>query len=128
MFQAVQGALPRQGLAVVAMRRELAGQHRQGRVLAKLVVVVEVFIAQRQAEDALAQQRLQPVLDQARIAPVGEALGEPADQPKALVQLSQQQRPGVGGDRAAVEPAHHHFAFNRFKGEKPRVTVCRHQG
>ena len=81
-FQTVQRALARQGLAVGAKRRlQLAGQHRHGRVLAKVVVVDEVFVAQRQAEDALTQQGLQPMFDEPWIAPVGEARGEPIHQP-----------------------------------------------
>ena len=55
---------------------------------AQLVVIVEVFIAQRQAEDALPHQRLDLVLDIARVAPIDEAGGKAADQPEALVDLS----------------------------------------
>ena len=39
-------------------RRELAGQHRHHRVVAQLVVVVEVLVAERDADDALHHQRL----------------------------------------------------------------------
>ena len=127
-FQPTQGALAGQGLTVVAMRLQLAGQHGQGRVLAKFVVVVEVFISQRQTEDALAQQGLQPVFDKTRIAPIGEAGGEPPDQAQAVIELPEQQGPGVGGDRAAVERSRHLLALDRFKLEQLHATVCRHRG
>ena len=80
------------GQVLQTVQGALAGQGRHRRILAQFVVVVEILVSQRQAEDALAQKRLQPVLDQARIAPVGEASREPADQPKAMIHLPQQQR------------------------------------
>ncbi len=55
--QAVSEAL--QGLAAV----ELAEQHAENRIAAKFIVVVEVLIAERQAEDALRHQGL----DQGRL-------------------------------------------------------------
>ena len=54
VLQAIERALARQWLAVGPQHRvQLARQHRKRRVLARLIVIVEVFIAQRQAEDAL---------------------------------------------------------------------------
>jgi hypothetical protein len=91
-------------------------------------VIVEVLVAQRQAEDALPHQRLQPVLDIARVAPVGEARGKPTRQPEAPIHLSQQKRPGIRGDVPASEARNHAASFNRFKIEQLRRTLCRHRG
>ena len=65
-FQPVQRALAGQRRAVRAPRRELAGQHRQHRVVAQLVVVDQVLVAQRDAEHALHRPASRP---RARSAP-----------------------------------------------------------
>ena len=61
--------------------------------LRKLVVVIEVLVAQHQAKDPLSHQCLNPVLNVTSIATVGEATGEPTDQSKATIHLPQRQRP-----------------------------------
>ena len=67
-LQPVQRPLAGHRRAVRAPRRELAGQHRHHRVMAQLVMVVEVLVAERDAEHALADQRRHRVLDQLRPA------------------------------------------------------------
>ena len=129
VLQPIERALPGQRLAVGPQHRaQLAGQHRERRVLAQLVVIVEIFVAQRQAEDALPHQRRDPMLDVASVTPIDEAVGEAAHQPKAAIDLSQQQRTGVRGDVPAIEPGHHRTPRNRFKFEPLRRTLCRHRG
>ena len=86
---------------------QLARQHRKRRVLAQFIVIVEVFIPQGQAEDALSHQCLDLMLDIARIAPIDEAVSKAAHQPEAPVDLSQQQRASVRGDVPAIEAGHH---------------------
>jgi len=68
------------------------------------------------------------MLDIARVAPIGEASGEPANQRQAAVDLSQQQRTSVRCDVAAVETSHHSPPFDYFKFEQLRSTLCRHRG
>ena len=48
-------------------------------------MIVEVLVAQHQAKDPLPDQRLDPVLDLARIATIGEAFAEPTDQAQAAI-------------------------------------------
>ena len=72
-FQAVQRALAGQRFFQFA----LAGQHRQQRIVAQLLVIVEIFVAQRQPVDALRQHLGHGVLDQCRVAPIGEASRHP---------------------------------------------------
>jgi hypothetical protein len=89
VLQPVQRALPSQRLAIAAQHRlQLPRQHRKGRVLVKLVVIVEIFVAQRQTENPLTHQRLDAMLDKPRTAPVREALGKAPRQTQAMVHLT----------------------------------------
>jgi len=129
MLKTIERALARQCLAVRAQHRgKLPGQRRKSWILAQLVVIVEVLIAKCQAKNPLASQRLDLMLDIARIAPVAEALGEPTDQPQAAINLAQQQATRIRGDVAAVEAGHHRTPINRFKFEQLRGTLCLHRG
>src|SRR5215207_3616965 len=129
MLETVERALARQRLAVRPHRRlELARQHRKRRVFAQLVVIVEILVAQHQAENPLPHKRLNLVLDIAGIAPVDEARRKPTHQPEAAIHLSHKQRPGVRCDCAAIEPGNNRAALNRFKRKQPRCTLCLHRG
>ena len=83
---------------------ELAGQHMEQRVVTKLIVVVQVFIAEREGEHALADQGLDRVLEQSWVAPVGETAGHPTDQPEAAIQPPQQQPSGIRRHRTRPQP------------------------
>jgi len=72
-FQPVQRALARQRLIQIA----LAAEHRQQRIAAQLLVIVDIFIAQRQPVDALRQHLGKLVLDQQRRADIAEAVCQP---------------------------------------------------
>src|SRR4029077_21265292 len=75
VLQTIECALASNRRAVRPQHRfELAGQHRKHRVLAQLVMIVEVLVAECQSENALSDQRLDTVLDVARVAPIGETL------------------------------------------------------
>jgi hypothetical protein len=96
--------------------------------MAQLVVVVQVLVAERDADDPLHHQGLDGVLRQFRIALVAEAGGKAAGQADHPVAGAQQQSAGIRGDRAAVECSHHLMAFDRWKSEQFRDTLCRHWG
>jgi hypothetical protein len=96
--------------------------------VAQPVVVDEVFIAQRQAEDPLADQCRDLMLDAARGAPIAKTAGEPLDQPDRLVGGPEQQRSSIRGHRAAVEGSHHPAPLHGSKIERRRATLCRHRG
>ena len=93
-----------------------------------MVVVDQVLVAERDADNALHDQRGNLMLDQVRTARVGEAGGEALDQPDRPVGAAQQQCPGVRGDRAAVKRGHHGAALNGCKLQLRRATLCRHRG
>jgi hypothetical protein len=79
-FQPVQRRLARHRSAILSPGFELAGEDRHHRVMAELIVIVEVLIAERQSEHALADQRLDLVLDQLLAARVAEAGRKPIDE------------------------------------------------
>jgi hypothetical protein len=91
-------------------------------------VVVQVLIAQRDADDALHHHGLDLVLHQLGGACIGEAGREPLGQPDRPVGLAQQQRAGVRGDRATIEGGNNVAAFDGWKFKQGGVTLCRHWG
>jgi hypothetical protein len=93
-FQSVQRALARQRFATVPFphpflpqRILFAHQHRQQWIVTQLIVIVEVFVAQREAVDALAQQLQHRVFDLLRVTVVDETLGELPNDPCRLFGL-----------------------------------------
>jgi hypothetical protein len=79
VLQPVQRRLAGERRAVRSPRRELAGERRRDRIVAQLVVVDQVLVAQRQAEHPLPDQRRDAVLDQRRRPRIAEAGREPVD-------------------------------------------------
>ena len=127
-LQPVQRALARQRLAVVAALLQAAQHRAQQRVLAQRVVIVQILVAQRHAEDALTHQRLHLVHDVGGVAVVGEAGRHPAEQPDRLVGQAHEQRAAVGGQGAAREIGFETPRANAVRGcaaQPRRVTVCR---
>jgi hypothetical protein len=86
---------------------ELAGEDRHHRIVAQPIMVEQVLIPQRQAEDPLADQRRNLMLDPARRAPIAETAGEPLDEPDRLVGGPEQQRPGIRGHSTPIERCDH---------------------
>ena len=102
-LQPVQRALAGDRRAVGTAGFELAGQDRHHRVVAQLVVVVQIFVAERNAEHALANQCADLVFDQIGAAMVGEAGRKSIHQTDRPVGRSQQQTSRIRGDHAAIE-------------------------
>jgi hypothetical protein len=135
-FQAVHCALAGQGsTAVPAMPSVVSGSiklaaHRgQQRIMAQFIMVVGVFIAQADPEHPLAHHFPDRMLYVAWIALVHEAPCKPFQEPSCRLNLTQQQRPGVGADRAAIEGCYHIARFARSQALKVklfRITICFH--
>ena len=89
--------IAQRALEVVAALLQAAQHRAQQRILAQRVVIVQILVAQRQAEDALTHQRLHLVHDVGGVAVVGEAGRHPAEQPDRLVGQAHEQRAAVGG-------------------------------
>jgi hypothetical protein len=80
VLEPVERALAGEWRAIPAPGGELAGQRCQHRVMAQLVVIDQVLVAERDAEHSLRHHRLDRVLDLRRITPVGKARREPPEQ------------------------------------------------
>jgi hypothetical protein len=126
-LQPVERRFAGQWRTILATGRQLAGQHRQGRVVTQLIVIDQVFVAQRQRKDPLPDQSSDSVLDQLRRAAVDETLGKPIDQPDRPVRRPQQQATRIRGDLAAVKPSHHRTPLDACKTEQIRATLCLHR-
>ena len=127
-LQPVQGALAGHRRAILTPRPQLAGQDRHHRIMAQLVVVVQVLIAKGDGEHPLPHQRGHLVLDQLRLARVQKAIRQPADQIDRPLRRPQQQRARVRRHRAAIEAGDHPTPFDACKIELIRITLCRHRG
>jgi hypothetical protein len=64
----------------LALGRELAGQRREHRIVAQVIVVDQVLVAERNAEHPLRHHRPDRVLDLHRGAVVDETRREPCHQ------------------------------------------------
>ena len=96
-LQAVQRALASQRTTAIptapppaAVGLALAHHSRQQRITGQLVMVVEVFVAQSQREDTLADQVLDGVFDQVAVAMVHETPRRPSEHSGGLLDLVQQ--------------------------------------
>jgi hypothetical protein len=90
-------------------------------------VVVEIFIAQGQAEDPLPEQLLDGMLDQLFITMVGKTLGQLANDARVLLNFSQQQPPRIGGDRSAIKAGHHLPPTKALETKRLLGTLCLHR-
>jgi hypothetical protein len=113
----------RAGQRLVGVGR-LLGQHRKQGIAAQRGVVVEVFVAQRDAEDALAQHRPLVVHHAGRIARIGQAGGQRVDQPDPPIDLAQQQPAAIRGEPPAAEIRADSLSPETGKQERPAVTLC----
>ena len=87
-------------------------------------MVVEVFVAQAEAEDALLEQVEQGVFDEVGVAVIGEAVGELLDEVELGFDLAEQQPAGIGGDGAAVKACHDVTRTEVLEKEIGRGTIC----
>src|SRR5690606_17130166 len=111
-LQAVQRALAGKRLAVLALRLELAKQHAKQRILAQLIVIVQILISQRQRKQPLAQQRAHRMLDQLWVASVNKTARQAIDQSNRIVRALEQQRSSLRGDPPAIKGSHHPATLN----------------
>jgi hypothetical protein len=130
-FEAVERTLARQRFAAVALAQALAAlgivlgdQHGHEGVMPQLVVVVEIFVAQAQTEDALLDQFGQGVFDEVRVAAICETAGKLFDKTKLGFDLPQQQSARIGGDLAAIKATHHRARTQVLEKQLRLPTLC----
>ena len=111
-LQPVQRALAGQRRAVAAGGRQLARKRRQHRIVAQLIVVDEVLIAERNADNALHNQRLDGVLGKVGIAAVIEAWrpGDGSDQGRER-SAAPSKGAAFAGDGATIERTQQPFGL-----------------
>jgi hypothetical protein len=133
-FQAIERAFAGQRLATVtridailARRVGLADQDRQQWIGTQPVVVVEVFIAQRQAEDTLLEQLFDRVFDLLGVTVIVETSRQPGQQTAPRLDLPQQQRTSVRADRATVESGRDLPRCQGMKFKREIGTLCLHR-
>jgi len=95
--------------------------------VAQLVVINQIFVAQRNPEHALSDQRPDLMLDQLRCPAIRETLGKPLDQRDRPIRRSEQQRTRIRGDLATIKPRHYCAAIDGCKSKQIRATLCRHR-
>jgi hypothetical protein len=93
----------------------------------QLVVIDQIFVAQRYPEHALSDQRHHFVLDQLRRAAVRKTPGKPLDQLDRPIRRPQQQSTRIRGDPTAVKPRHYRAPFDGCKSKQIRATLCLHR-
>jgi hypothetical protein len=93
----------------------------------KLVVIVQVLVAERNAEHALPDERGDRMLDEPRVSDVAEASRKPPDQIEPSVGGPEQQPASVGRQRAAVELGHHRASFDPSKHARFCATLRPHR-
>jgi hypothetical protein len=129
-FQPIERGAPRQRLALIApgalraQRIFLAGCHRQERIAAQRVVIVEILVAQRQAVEALGEQLLHAVLDVARIAPVRKARRQLGAHPQPTIDALEQQPARIRAQVTAAEIRDHFARAKVLKKHRLLFTVC----
>jgi hypothetical protein len=108
--QPVQRAFACQGLAAVAGSPSSlpgwvwrADEHRQERIMPQAVVIVEVFIAQSNGVDPLFHEIVHRVLDMRWRPLLGKASRQAVQDAGMPFDFASQQRPAIGGDRAAID-------------------------
>jgi len=105
----------------------LTRDETENRIAAQFVVVVQVFVAERNAMQALGYERLKAVLDQFLVAPVRETDRRLPGQSDPAIDLPQKKRARIRGDGAAIERGCYFAASKAFKFQLSNATQCRHR-
>ena len=66
-------------------------------------MVVEVFVAEGDGDNALGDEGAQAVLDPVGVAMIGEAIRHLVKKRQTLLDPAQQQQAGIGSDGTAIE-------------------------
>ncbi len=120
-----------------AIRRPIEAPHRRGageapvtptrrlqhQIVAQILMVVDVFVAQRHRVHPLTQQRQKLVPDLAGLARINEPTRKPRQQAEPAVRRRQQQRPAIRRDIAAAKIRHHPTPTTTWKFDLRRSTI-----
>src|SRR3954453_3397401 len=97
------------------------------RIGSQLLVIINVFVAERQTIDPLGQHLLNRMLNPLRLPSVEKTAGESRQQLQPLFSLSQKQRATIGRDGPAVNTGPDLTSSATLKSETGLDTLCRKQ-
>ena len=80
MLQTIERALAGENRAVAVFQLEPAGQQRQHRIMPQIVVVADILVAERDADDPLANKGRQAMDDEIGRAVIDETAGNAINQ------------------------------------------------
>ncbi|MGY4287269.1 hypothetical protein ACVWXO_006489 [Bradyrhizobium sp. LM2.7] len=98
------------------------------RIVPQFVVVVEIFIAERDAKHPLPDQRPDRMLDQVLPAMIAKAIRKAPHQIDCPIRRTQKQRSGIRRHQPAIKGRFHSPAFHHSKIKSFCATLCRHRG
>lgn len=87
-------------------------------------MVVEVLVAETDAEDALLEQMEERVLDEFGVAMIGEAGGELIEKAKVGIDFAKEQSAGIGGDASTIESGENFAVAELLEGKRGRNSLC----
>ena len=130
-LEPIERALARQREALISLahplrssRIGLANQRRQQCVSPKLVVVIDVLVAERYPIHPLRNQIENAVLDELGGPVVDKTIRKLPEDPRTLLDLSKQKTTGVGGDPTSSEISHYLAIAKALKLKLLGNTLC----
>jgi hypothetical protein len=102
--------------------------HRQQWIRSERVVILQIFMAERQTEHARRHERRHGMLDPTQVGMIDEAGRELSDNPRGAFDLAQPERLAIGRQRAAIEAGDDLTPARRLKNHRSGSTLCPHNG
>ena len=115
---------PRQRRLRPERRAAIGRDHLEGRIMPQAVGIVDVLVPGDDLIQPLAHERVQVVRGVARVSRVGDSADHIAAEPESLIEFSNEQQAGIGGERAARKI---NDEFRLESEAKLRITVCSHR-
>ena len=128
VLEPVERALAGKRGTAPAFGLELTNERREHGIVAQLIVIDQILVAERDPEHPLRHHGLDGVLDQLGGPAITKAGGEPGHQANRPIGRAEQQCSGVRRNRAAIKPGHHLPPRDGCKTKPVTATLCRHRG
>ena len=130
-FEPIEGGFSSQGDAVIvrvftasAGQIALSTSYCEKRIVAQLIVIIKIFVAQRETQNALLEESLQWMLNEFRGARIVETSSEFLENPHGPSRLTQEQDATVGREETSGEIRDDFPALKALKFEGLLLTDC----
>lgn len=130
-FEPIEGGFSCQGDALIervftagASQIGLSTSCREQRIVAQLIVIIEVFVAQGEAQNTLLEESLQWVLNEFLVARIVETSREFLENPHRASRLAQEKHATVGREETSREIRDDFAALKTLKFEGLLFTDC----